>query len=227
MPSTLYVIDFPNGKKYFGITSGPLEYRWKAHRYFASKRHTPASGKLPIYNALSKYPNAEIKALVIGDLEYIKELEIASIALWNTRDNRYGYNVSRGGDLGGLEHHTEETKRKISEASASRIRSLESNAKTSEKLKGHTVSEETRKLISIRTKEAMNNPEVKAKVRAPKTRKVPPRRGHSLSEEHKNKIGEGVKARWAKIRAQKEEILRAGAGIEARKSRDASSDAKS
>jgi hypothetical protein len=157
----LYVIEFPNGKRYFGITVRAPDLRWNDHLKVARKNR----GR-PVCKALRKYPTACLRVLVIGPDDYIKNLESKMIEAYNTTDRLFGYNFGRGGDYNPMtgKRHTPEAIAKISAASRSRIRTPESKAKTSAALKGRPISPERRLKISIATKAAMASPEVRAKI---------------------------------------------------------------
>ena len=90
----LYELIFPNGKKYIGICRN-LKGRWRAHKYNA--RHRPIQ---PVHHAIKKYgpENVTMRLLVVGALEYIRELEAKAIAAFDTRNRVVGYNVSIGGE---------------------------------------------------------------------------------------------------------------------------------
>ena len=53
-----------------------------------------------------------------------------------------------------------------------------------------SVSDETKKKISIRTKEAMSNPEIRKKLSIAQHNRISPLKGRKLSEEHKRKLKE-------------------------------------
>ncbi len=91
----LYVLEFPNGKRYFGITSKGLARRWAQHRVQARGR-----SRLPVHAAIRKYGVDEVllRTAVVGEKDYILALEVAAIARFGTRDREHGYNVSLGGD---------------------------------------------------------------------------------------------------------------------------------
>lgn len=156
----LYVIEFSNGKKYFGITCQKLRERWKAH-LSASKRDSVR----PICLALRKY-TATIRTLAIGSREYICDLEIKAIEHFKTRDRKFGYNIGIGGDFGTMlgNKHSIAARAKIGEASKKRERTLDEAAKKSASMMGHSVSSETKIKISIATKEAMKDPAVRKKI---------------------------------------------------------------
>lgn len=104
---------FPNGKRYFGITSKMPNARWEGGTGY-NKEHQPV-----MYNAIRKYGWDNIQHIVLFegssfDEACSKEKEL--IARYRTNccryGNDYGYNMTDGGEgrLGG--HHSEESKEK-------------------------------------------------------------------------------------------------------------------
>jgi len=90
----LYVLLFPNGKRYFGISYRPVK-RFAEHLQVAEN-----GNKLPLYKAIRRYgaANVVMKVLVVGKLDYIRALETVAIAHFRSLKNQNGYNVSLGGD---------------------------------------------------------------------------------------------------------------------------------
>lgn len=149
MPFILYVIEFPNGKRYFGITERSLDERWRDHHKVARRNYSRR-----ICAALRKYRDAKIRCLVVGGRDYIHALEIAAIRAFQTQKRSHGYNVGDGGDYNPMlgQKHTLEAREKIGKAGRMRIRTAESKAKTSASLRGHRVSDETRAKIRAKLK---------------------------------------------------------------------------
>jgi len=157
--TALYVIEFSNGKRYFGITNRNPADRWRDHLK-ASRKYDRR-----ICRAIRKH-GGTLRVLVRGRPDYIKELEISAIAAFKTCDWQFGYNTALGGDLNPMDgrRHTPEAIAKIAAASRARVRRPESNAKTSATLRGRKHSEERRQAVSAATKVAMASPEVRAKL---------------------------------------------------------------
>lgn len=122
----VYIHTSPSGKKYVGITSkNPPEDRWgkNGHNYLLKypngKYMHPAMA-----NALIKYPNWddwEHEILFSGlTSELAKQIEKELIQECKSNDNRYGYNLTEGGD--GTQGHTvsEESKKLLSEIAKNR-----------------------------------------------------------------------------------------------------------
>lgn len=156
----------PNGKVYIGITMNSLERRWQGgsgyrkHMYF--------------YRAIKKYgwDNIEHKILFENlTKEQAEQKEIELIAQYKSNKNEYGYNIANGGNSKGKT--AEETKQKISDT-----------------LKGHHVTEETKRKMSE-----------KAKLRVGEKS---PNFGVKMSEEQKKKISEKLKG----MKLSKERIER-------------------
>ena len=107
----LYVLEFPNGKRYFGVTSRGLKVRLNGHCYSASQGRP----KLPVHLAIRKYGRDSViaRTLVIGERDYILDLEVKEIKAFNTTDRCFGYNISIGGDtvMTGR-RHSEESREK-------------------------------------------------------------------------------------------------------------------
>lgn len=95
MNAKLYMATLPNGKGYVGITTKPLWDRKSKHWNEARKR----PGKTLFGRALLKHgiDAAQFKVLVIGELEYIKEMERKAIVAFGTKAP-FGYNLTDGGD---------------------------------------------------------------------------------------------------------------------------------
>ena len=108
---TLYCLNFPNGKKYFGV-SLKLKKRLNKHRYLAEKNLRT----WPLYQAIRKYGWSSVRIEVIheGDSVEILKKEQEYIENYHTTDRSFGYNVSVGGTAPMLgRKHSEETKLKF------------------------------------------------------------------------------------------------------------------
>lgn len=95
----LYMLHFPSGKKYIGITN-KLKKRFQGH-----VAATRAGSTLPVHQAFSLYGERSVTMEVIGESytrDKIAWMEIDAIALHRTLAP-YGYNISVGGDRGGMD----------------------------------------------------------------------------------------------------------------------------
>lgn len=100
----VYIYTFPNGKKYVGQTTVPLEQRASRGDGYVS---SPA-----VYNAIKKYKwkNIKIETFPCQTKEEMNQLEQYYIKLYNTTNNKYGYNLTIGGE-GTLKYDREEVKK--------------------------------------------------------------------------------------------------------------------
>lgn len=105
---TVYMHEFPNGKKYVGITSQDVSRRWRdGDGYYGQA----------VYNAILKYGWDNITHKILFDgltKEQAEEKEVEPIKLYKTTSHENGYNVELGGNAVGKV--SEESKRKNSEA---------------------------------------------------------------------------------------------------------------
>lgn len=112
----VYCIEFRNGKVYVGKTCN-LAVRIRQHVRCAARGFT-----YPLHNAIRKH-GMGIVTLLGNNLtnEQASELEKLSIALARSTDDRFGYNITRGGEgvLGKV--YTAEQRAKISAATMGRI----------------------------------------------------------------------------------------------------------
>ena len=196
-----------DGKKYVGQTCQIPERRWKEGKGY--------KGCVHFFNAIIKYGwdnfDHEIvyDSLTKEEADYFEDLMINSL---NTTDYNYGYNIKNGGSIG---KHSEETKRKISEANKGKPTwnkgiktgscSEETRRKLSESQKGKKFSEEHKRKMSEAHKlkaAAMTEEERKSKFGYNK--------GKKRSEETKRKISEAKKGKpaWNKGKKHTEETKR-------------------
>lgn len=154
-----------NGKKYFGQSMN-VEHRLYEHKYNIKHNNH-------LKNAINNYgiDNFIFKLYVACKPQYMNRIEKLLIRVNDTTNSEKGYNKDSGGTSGYQfsddikqkisiansgknhhmygKHHSEETKRKISEAHKGRI--------GNSAFKGHKHSEESKRKISKATK-GKNNP---------------------------------------------------------------------
>lgn len=109
----VYVHTSPSNKAYIGITSKDIKERWGLNgSHYKKNKH--------FWNAIQKYGWDNFKHEVLFEnltKEKACKIEILLIALFNTQNPDFGYNISPGGELGITGCHlSDETKQKISEA---------------------------------------------------------------------------------------------------------------
>lgn len=90
---SVYVhINKANDKKYVGITSQKVEYRWNNGKAYPNNKY--------FTSAIEKYGWDGFDHIVLFDKlteQEAKDKEIELIAKWKTQDRKYGYNLSSGG----------------------------------------------------------------------------------------------------------------------------------
>lgn len=146
------------GKMYIGQTNNPYR-RWLEHRYTAFKDLSYSSY---LYSSIRKYGlvNFSFDVIDVCDLSVVNEKEVYWITYLNTLVPN-GYNLLKGGNvLYGSEnpffgrHHSEDTRRKISERNKGRLVSSEEremrrqiNSGSLNPFYGKHHSDETKELI--------------------------------------------------------------------------------
>lgn len=93
----VYIHEFPNGKRYVGLTRNTPKKRWN---YGIGYKGQPR-----VYNAIKKYGWYNIEHKILFDelsKEEACEKEKELIKKYKTTDIKYGYNVSFGGEDGGI-----------------------------------------------------------------------------------------------------------------------------
>ena len=143
----LYVHISPSNKRYYGITSMEPKKRWGNGKYYSKNKH--------FTRAINKYGWDNFEHIVLFNnltKEEASLLEQIYIALYDTTNDKYGYNNSLGGEHG---LDSEQTKKKKSESKKGKNNPFygktfteEHRKKMSESLKGHEVNEQTKKKIS-------------------------------------------------------------------------------
>lgn len=82
----LYCIEFLNNKKYIGVSKN---FKNRFNNHLGSVKN---GSHLPIHNAIRKYgeENVYVYVCVIGEKEYIFDLERKAISFFKTRDRQIG-----------------------------------------------------------------------------------------------------------------------------------------
>lgn len=129
----VYLLTFPNGKKYCGYTSQKLERRWNSgHGY----------EKCPlVYRAIQKYGWENVTKELLYDFDNSAEAlqkEKEVIAELNLTNTEYGYNLHQGGvPTGASDFLSEEGRKKISESNKAHWQDPEFRAYMVEQHKKH------------------------------------------------------------------------------------------
>jgi group I intron endonuclease len=162
----IYTATDSKGKIYVGVTTRTLEERKLEHKSDAKNRVNNCNY---FYNAIRKYGFDSFTWAIVAeteDMDLLNTLEIFYIDLFDSTNRNNGYNLKSGGFNG---RHSEESKRKMSEALKGKKHSKEHCRKLAEANKNRIFSKETRRKIS----EA--------------------KRGKKFSKEHRQKISESLK----------------------------------
>lgn len=136
-------------KKYIGMSVGVDSYRLNNHKSMLKRNvhHNPY-----LQNSYNKYGAENFSFLLVEecDKDLLEEREKFYIEKWNTKVPN-GYNLTGGGD--GSYGASEETRAKMARAKVGSKNAL-----------GHTVSPESKKLMSQRIKEGQSSKEVRNKM---------------------------------------------------------------
>lgn len=95
-----------NSKIYIGITRQKVEKRWQKGNGYIGCQH--------FYNAICKYGWDNFEHIILEDNlteQKAKEKEILYIKLYNTTDEKFGYNMTIGGE-GGLKYKNDNEREK-------------------------------------------------------------------------------------------------------------------
>lgn len=137
-----------NYKAYVGQTQNP-KHRWSSHLYEMRRGVL----KYTIYKALRKYGENNFQFSLLEICQTQDEADAAEqywISEFDSLDCHSGYNLAVGGNVNRGWHHSEESKKKISESQKGKIViiSEETKEKMSKSQMGHLVSLEAKKKIS-------------------------------------------------------------------------------
>ena len=91
----VYLHTFPNGKVYVGTTCRKPKYRWNNGNGYANRQRK-------MFNAIQKYGWENVKHEILYDdltKEEAAQKEIELIGLYNSTNDKYGYNIEKGGNL--------------------------------------------------------------------------------------------------------------------------------
>ena len=137
---------FPNGKCYIGITCRKEKYRWSNGYGYTGKNPDGTYKQPKMANAVNKYgwDNVSHEIMFAGlSEEAAKRIEQICIVLFRTKDDRFGYNITGGGDGSFGRVMSEETKRKIGDKAKERLSIPENNPRY-----GAVLTDETKRRIS-------------------------------------------------------------------------------
>lgn len=183
MAYTVYMHTTPIGKVYIGITSRPLEVRWKNNGYgYKTQR---------FYRAITKYGWENIKHEILEENlteEEAKNKEVFYIEKYNSADPAHGYNMTTGGDGCCGFHVSEETKEKLRLINTGKKHTPEQIEKIRASCTGWKQSDEAKAKISFTHKGKPKSKEHKEKLRLANI-------GKHHTEETRRKLSESHKGR--------------------------------
>ena len=173
----------PSKKVYIGITSKKPEYRYNNGNGYKANPH--------FTNAIKKYGWDAFSHEIIAEgltREEACEKEKEQIRIHNSTDERYGYNLSLGGESG--PKFTEESKAKISESLKKYyIEHPEVIDEMRERTTGRKHSKETKEKMSESHRNGITD-EMRIKMSESRKGKPCPHKGHPCSLETRVKISE-------------------------------------
>ena len=221
--SCVYVHVFPNGKMYFGITSQLPHQRWGENG--VGYKNQPI-----LWRAIQKYGWENIEHIILYDnISYIEAQlkEQCLIKKYGTNEPDFGYNLTLGGEgvlgykytaeqlknhkywLG--KHHSEDTKKKLSEMRKGTRLTEETKRKLSESrrgkpspFKGKHLSEESKQKISLHSKGLKRHTiphtaEARQKISESS-------RGKVISQETREKLRQKAIEQWERFNKEKNKI---------------------
>jgi len=209
--SYTYLIKCPNGKSYYGYRSAnqtsPEDDLWK--HYFTSSK--------VIQELREQYSDDEFIATVdktftsadgarAYEENFLRKNNCVRSDEWLNRGNAGKDFFTKG--------HSDETRRKLSEASKGRKHTEETRRKMCEAQKGKKHTEETRRKLSeaAKNKSAEHRRKLSEAAKGRKLSDETKRklseinRGKKLSDEHRRKISEAGKKRWRAIKLKNGEV---------------------
>lgn len=138
-------VNLVNNHMYIGQTNGTLQRRKRLHelRAINGESHT-----VKFHNALRKYGIENFQWYILHECtskEEMDEMEVFFIEKFNTFHSEEHYNMTPGGQTGGMhgKKHSEETKRKMSEWQRGVAKKKEHCEKISETLRGRKLPKST------------------------------------------------------------------------------------
>lgn len=154
----VYIHNFPNGKKYIGITCQAAKLRWRCN---GSGYKTQSR----IFRAIEKYGWNNIESKIIYDglsKQEAETMEINLIAMYNSTNKSCGYNSDNGGNSKG--RNSSETRTKISFSKKGKKASDEAKRNMSIAQTGRKQTDETKKKLSKIKTGIPKSEETKAKI---------------------------------------------------------------
>jgi len=179
----LYMLTFPSGKSYIGVTSWTTAERFAEH--CARARRTRR--RHAVHSAIRKYGPAavETRTLVIADdRDFLHDMEIRAIAAYETKAQK-GLNLTAGGE--GIRDLCAESREKRRSAMFGRAVSAETREKLRLAATAQMARPGMKELIGSHAKGRVTSAETRMKLRATSTRAL-------ASKEVRERISAGTRA---------------------------------
>ena len=175
-----------NGKRYVGKTEKDVAKRWLWH-----VRDAANGSRQAIHRAIRKYGHEKFTMQVLsvaGSEEHLNFLERYFIREFKSRNSRFGYNMTEGGD--GVVNPSKESRAKLSDSMRGNTNGLGNRSRTGQRASnetrsklsaakignhnndgcanftGHRHSDESKAAMAAKTKARWNDPEFREKVLA-------------------------------------------------------------
>lgn len=142
MYSVYMITNKINGKRYVGVSIDPYR-RFKEHCRYAGVRKSPMYDDMDLYGMDNFL--FEVLEHGVSEAEHLDK-ERYYIQKYNTYSSELGYNRNKGGSS--VVHHTEETKRKISQSLKGHVFPQSRNEKIRKAMLGREYKEEWKKNLS-------------------------------------------------------------------------------
>ena len=140
----VYIHITPNNKYYVGITSQCPHKRWRGGKGYLNSKL--------FYNAINKYGWENIYHEIVASnltVEEANNFEILLIEKLGSNNEKYGYNITNGGNGSSGRLCSPETKLKIGKANTGNIRSKELKEHQRKLITGRKHSDETKEKIRL------------------------------------------------------------------------------
>lgn len=201
----VYIHEFPNSKVYIGVTCRKPEYRWDNGKGYAKNQRK-------IHNAILKYGWNNVKHKILYEnltRDQAEQKEIELIKFYNSTNDKYGYNIEKGGKLNKEISEETRTLMKLNhKGMLGKKRTQKEKEKiglaTKERWKNKTPLEKDKEIARLKSlcngrkvwnKGIPMREETKKKLSKIRKGRTSPRKGVKLTNEQKEKISKSKKGK--------------------------------